>query len=629
MTNEQLNAIREALASNSIKLGKDGQFLRKDIATVNAILTTLKTNIQDYMAAEAEDRKRNEHNSSDKTPSSLVPMYKKIQFINPMLDSCGSWGNGDRLWLGERFMFQQNPIDGSMILLIKMNENRYASVPMGGNKALTKSHINSILANSEPNHPDKFNNLYEELTKGLDNVFGVGVKKFVDKSLNNDGLAEYFIKYLPSSMIRLYPIISTVEERKVDDNNGMQRTLFIPHAMYFTKDAVKVSIVDHIAEHAETIASNADLQIKTPIKIYTNDENTPALKYIDLDELVDNDNPHPTWDRYFRRFTADEAKVIRAFIWGIFDAKNNGRQLLYIYDPHGYSGKSVMMNAIFNCLGDELCTAIQKDSLNNQFSLAKIWDKRLVVIGDNKNPMLIRSEKIHLILGGDHADIEMKGRNSFSAKMMCKMIASGNTKLEIDPSATHERTRVIVVEPKITDEILKEFCVLDENGNLKLINGKPQPIGDADFEDKLKDEFRSMLAEARKDYEELCPKRSSIILPESMLESVEDMSSDEVDYIDELIYNCFEIDENLSMTPTELKKHFDACLPSSLKGTVDFTNFREHIAKKYGIRKKSSRIRSSDKTSKLFVGIGPKESSRKTEEINIGIIKDNDIMEMM
>lgn len=142
--------------------------------------------------------------------------------------------------------------------------------------------------------------------------------------------------------------------------------------------------------------------------------------------------------------TPDEGDVFKAFIWSIFDARNHGRQILYLYDD-GYSGKSAVMKAIQEALGKRLCAAVQKDSLSNQFAFSKVWDKRLITVGDNKNTHLHQSEKMKMLTGNDMADVERKNRDSFSWTMNAKVMVSSNTPLEVNLRERNERTRVLPI----------------------------------------------------------------------------------------------------------------------------------------------------------------------------------------
>lgn len=341
--------------------------------------------------------------------------------------------------------------------------------------------------------------------------------------------------------------------------------------------------IDILAENPGRLLRDPERVIDAPVP-FTNDRAIKALHFLDLNAIC-TEGPHDRWDFYWKRFSAEEAEVYKAFIWSILKADSHGRQMLYIYDPQGYSGKSVVTNVITRFLGTDLVQNLQKDSLTNQFAFSKIYDKRLVVYSDNKNPSLARSEKFHLMTGGDSAEVERKGSSSFSYRMNLKLIANGNTALTIDTEALHERTRVIVLHPKVTNEILKEICVLgDDDEPQKTPEGSYKFIGDGKFEDQLFGEFSNMLSECKTAYEKLCPNDGDIILPDSMYDSIAEMESDENSIYNEILEEWFTMGENLTVSPAELGRVFSNAVSSltpadSSPFHLEFNNFVEHLRK--------------------------------------------------
>lgn len=597
MEKELLLKVREALANQGIAIKSDGTgFKANDKNKADIILKTMNVSADAYIAAEQALKAAERMAQFQDMPAHIATNFSRIQYVHPNLDALPIWSSGDKRWFGTRFLFSRDQIDSAPMMFIKVTDTRYAAVPMTRSKSQMRAQISSILAISTPNHPDKYPNLYEELLHGIDDMFKYILDQFNNKAIkSNDELANMFIKWLPASMIKSYPIQMTVCTEVYGE-----RKLTIPHTAYFAKDGVKIDAITHLVEHFDMLAGNKDLCLPEIPAIYTNDPAQPSLHYLDLDSVVEH-GPHPTWDKYFARFRPEEARVIRAFFWSIFDSTNNSRQALYIEDKDGFSAKSAVMRVISHYLGDDLVAAIQKDSLSNQFGLAKLWDKRLVYIGDNKNPYLIRTEKMHMLLGGDLADIELKGQNSFTAKLNSKVIASGNIPLDIDPHARHERTRIIVVKPHVPEALLREFVLLDENGNIKRDKeGEPQFIGDNTFEPKLLAEFKCMMWDAREDYKALCPTGSSIILPDFMIEDLYNMSSSAVDAVDEIIERYFEIGDDKYAIPGDLRRTFNRA-SDALDANVKFDEFLVHISKKYNVEKKTCRKAGNVKA---YIGIG-------------------------
>ena len=107
------------------------------------------------------------------------------------------------------------------------------------------------------------------------------------------------------------------------------------------------------------------------------------MRYLKVEDILEYEET-PNWDFFLQRFTEDEADILMAYTWGVFDPNNTSRQCMYIYDQ-GFTGKSVFQSALASVLGTDLIGVVQKDSLSNQFGFSKVWDKRLIMVPDNKN----------------------------------------------------------------------------------------------------------------------------------------------------------------------------------------------------------------------------------------------------
>jgi hypothetical protein len=511
-----------------------------------------------------------------------------------------------------RIKYSFNPCDHSVMILVRTDKSSWAAVVLDKR---APQELARVCAQAAPDD-NRYNSLYDEIeaaTTGMLNELFHRYGQSNSSNANQDTLVATVVKKVPGLMLKNYSIgiLYSKEEYKLSNNpeDERSRQFSRPHAAWFCTGELSArrDAFDHLCENADQMLKHAEMVMPMP-KLFSNNPEEPALHHVDLNSLLDYDSPHPTWDIFFERFVPEEAKVLRAFLYGIFDAENVSRQLLYIYDKDGFSGKSVLINAIRKFLGEALVASIQKDSLINQFSLAKVYDKRLVTISDTKNPNLVRSEKMHMMLGGDAADVERKGRDSFTYRLQMKVIASGNVRLNIDPDATHERTRVIVITPKITDKILKEVALLNERGEVvRTKYGRPQLMGDPEFEKKLVAEFRSMMVQAKEDYEELCPRRGNYILPESVLDEIETSSADELDILDTVICERFEFGPTYNITPLDLTNEYDFSVPDSVKEVVKYNDFLAHLAKKYNVTKRTVRSESGTYP-KMYVGMRLKEA---------------------
>lgn len=530
------------------------------------------------------------------------------EIVAPEFTSDVKWNAADdRVF--KYFSIAKTGGEGGLVLTVTNLEGDYKIVQIGGTALSVLADITQACSSLKiTNENGVRRTLYEHIDKEYKDVMKEALESY--KSIDSiEEFGAWAIRNVPSMMLNNYKLKCVTEERSVMVEENKKETMYKVYSLFFSESPFQC-----VAGHYDSLASVPSRISKMPV-LYSNDMNEPAITHIDLDKIVDPDGTHPTWDKYMLRYTKDEADVFKAFIWSIFDAKNTGRQLLYIYDAQGFSGKSVLTNAIASVLGEEIVTALQKDSLSNQFAFSKIWNKRLAIIDDNKNPYLIKSEKMHLILGNGLAEVEKKGKNSFSVKLQTKVIASGNTKLSIDPDASHERTRVIVIEPKLTEDMIKEFAVVDEKGNLVMDRqGKPKLVGDTSFGQRLIDEFKSFLYECRECYARLCPTRSSIVLSDDMIDSIYNLSDDSIDAIDEAIDNVLSFGEDAWMKVTDYAKainevidslRFDGLVKPSDESKVSYDNISQHIVKKYAIKKTTKRV--GGKVCKVYVGVGNAE----------------------
>lgn len=365
---------------------------------------------------------------------------------------------------------------------------------------------------------------------------------FTDKVRGREGANEVFVH-----VMRLpdFPLLFcrssrlkesfTVESTTLDDGNQITIT-------YAERFSYEGDYVDLIAENLEYLWGVPQLCIPMP-KIFTNDPTVPCFHYYDLESVKTVEGLYPAWEEFLTRFSEEEADVFKAFVWSIFDAENRGRQCLYLLD-RGYSGKSAIINAIANAIGSELHVALSKDSLSNQFAFSKVWDKRFVTIGDNKNQNLVRSQAMHSMLGGDIVDVEYKGRDTFPSRLQCKVFVASNVPLNIDVKARNEYTRVLPIHPDDSDEALiaRGIAALDDDGNpRRMSNGNIIVIGDPTWEGRLIDEFRAFLASCYPVYQRMCPKRMDIIMPERSAEILATFDDDRAALLEEILDRNFEI----------------------------------------------------------------------------------------
>lgn len=538
--------------------------------------------------------------------------YTHIRYIAPEFEKA-KFDDTDRKAFA-RFKYTFNPADHTAMVLVQTGKADWSCIQLGSGAS---EEIARVCANAL-SFKDEFHTLAEEVEAATTGKLNELFEKFgTTKNANatQDMLIKSVLSRVPHTMLRAYSVGVTVsnETYQPDPEKPDERKFARPQGARFVagEKMTEKDIYDHLVENASLLMRHPDMCVPMP-KLYSNDPDEPALLHLDLDTLI-KPGECPSWDFYFSsRYTPEEAKVVRVFIFCVIYAKNKTRQMLYILDVDGFSGKSLIINVITRVLGKKYVQAAQKDTFNNQFSLAKVWDKILVSISDNKNPQLLRSEKLHMMTGGDQAEIERKGKDSFTARLQMKVIASGNTRLEIDPDATHERTRLIVVKPHPNEEVLKQIALLDKDGNVVYSrSGRPQLLGDPSFEDKLYNEFGAMLAKAREEYKELCPTDGNIILPESMEDEIDNCSADYLDIVNSEIDKYVTFGKDLQSSPEEMNKLYDNQILADFeqhKKRFTYEDFIAHLSKRHGIVKKT--VRMPDGTfPKKYIGCAIKEIS--------------------
>ena len=308
-----------------------------------------------------------------------------------------------------------------------------------------------------------------------------------------------------------------------------------------------------------------------------------AFTKLNLDAIV-KEGECPTWDLalHERLENEEECAVFRAAVWQVYETNNTSRQLVYMYDPHGRSGKSAMLRAAFSHLSQST-QALQKQSLNNQFGFAKIWNKQLVTIGDNKNTMMLKSQIIHTATGGDLADVEYKGKDSFTARFRGHIWANGNVKLDIDTDAEHEVSRLVLFninKPKSAQTILYK-C--DSDGNI-MMSADGTPLlrsGDPSWEEKLKAELPHFLYKCRQDYAVYCPRDSDLVLPDFMQERIQ-TECVELNKIvfDDFFNSC--LTRGGEITDAQLRDAWKKWKDENIERyetTLSFTDLTEHLSK--------------------------------------------------
>lgn len=576
-----------------------------------------EANVADFMAEWKKRKEQSESSTAAVDESEYEEVvntgYAITTFVHEDIRKLSNWSIPDTKYFS-RFRFAQNEIDGSFILVVETSPGRISAIPMGGNQSVMVSTISSVCSSASPSAGSKYRSLYEELTIGFRSEMQSVVDRWRKKEFRGHvEFVRHMGAHIPHCMLRelTWRMLYRSTTKTVGNES---RTFKVPVSMELSDAKGNViEPIDFIVKNTDSLVARPELKTMMP-RIYTNDPSVPALCYIDLDSIC-KPGPCPTWDKFMERYRKDHADAFMAFIWSIFDADNDGRQMLYIYDRSGFTGKSNVLNCIADVLGQRMCMSLQKDSLNNQFSLAKVWDKRLVTIGDNKNPRLLMSEKMHMMTGHDKAEIEIKNRSSFQATLECRVIASGNIPLEIHPDATHEITRVIIITPNMTEDILKEFCMVDADGKVMYRpDGTPKYKGDRNFKKRLKAEFPQFLTKCREVYGRMCPTGTEIMISDEMYMDILSHAPTDTFTVADFFERNFYVREDAKISVRDFTTVFydrrDTYIEGCKNPPFDLDSFKEYVMKKYPGVRFGVQARIDGVSVKAVIGIYPKPVER-------------------
>jgi hypothetical protein len=219
----------------------------------------------------------------------------------------------------------------------------------------------------------------------------------------------------------------------------------------------------------------------------------PAFCVMDPELL--KEGPFDAWTEFTSRL--DFPDVFMAFVWSIFDPKNNGRQALWI-KGEGQDGKSSVVDALSSFMGNEAVAAMKKEDSNDKFFAGAFENKRLAVHGECSNSNLLSTSIIKSLVSGEYVGIEHKHQRKYTNRIYCKLIIMSNIYPEINTDDRSELSRLLFVN------VLRP----------------PNNMGDPNFFERLRSQIPAFLVECRKKYDELCPTRSNIIVPPDMLENI-------------------------------------------------------------------------------------------------------------
>lgn len=468
-------------------------------------------------------------------------------------------------WFTEHLYFSMRSDGGlNFIAAIDDSTKRIIMLPLGTG-AITQ------LADDAPNllPASYINKIQASAKSGKDNTFKINSRDDFDK------LKEMFPKFMlkKAEHAGLYgeQVLTSV---KVDGKLESSTINF--NKPEWRLGIGKNSLVDPITAFAENVfcyRTKANTSSMESMKIYSTNKDEFAMKHLDLDSIC-KEGDWSTWKEFFtvRKITGDKLKLLMGMIWAIYDESYKSRQMIYWYDPNGYSGKSVILQALAAPLLEIDAYGVYNESNTNNFTNERLWDKRLLVVPDNKNPKIVKYGRFHQLTGGDAIDVDSKYRKGFTVKPDAKLFAIGNILPEVDLDARHETSRIAVFTTQVDLEYFK-----------KNIQHEDGTMGDPTFGDRMKKELYAFLFECRKAAQEINPHKGDFNT-KILDDEVKKCAEPKLIYFENFISENVEFDVNSDVKFTDLGVRYESFknvnkdLWNAL-GRPEYSDFKEHLTK--------------------------------------------------
>lgn len=296
----------------------------------------------------------------------------------------------------------------------------------------------------------------------------------------------------------------------------------------------------------------------------SNSLSKPNFSYLDVTEY-DNlpDLPTPAWDEFTELFDSEEkAELFRAWLCSIFMESNQGRQWLWLQGI-GNDGKGSIAQAIQAYMDEKfgkgkLYHSAAAESHKSQFFFSSVYNKRLVVFGDNRERGLFKVESYLMISGGDHCPVQYKFAAPFSARIYAKLFVISNFDPYINFTMTAETSRAIVLK-------------LDP---AKCKAAKANRKEEATYKERLISEFPHYMKRCRQSYFKcLKPGAHDFIVPDSIMNEMKaTCATDDFNVVQYYLGRCLEYDPRAKVRVTTLMTTFKQFYNDSM-GQKEFNFF--------------------------------------------------------
>ncbi len=168
--------------------------------------------------------------------------------------------------------------------------------------------------------------------------------------------------------------------------------------------------------------------------------------------MADPGTPHPVWDAFLLRVTADDLELIaflQRFIGYCLTGYTKEHVFLFLYGT-GRNGKGTFINTIVKIFGDyatvaSISTFLASKSDRHPTEIAKLRGKRLVVAQETPVGRVWDEAKIKSLTGGDQMSAHFMRQDDFVFDPIFKLIISGNHKPRLNCVDVAIRARLLIV----------------------------------------------------------------------------------------------------------------------------------------------------------------------------------------
>lgn len=232
-----------------------------------------------------------------------------------------------------------------------------------------------------------------------------------------------------------------------------------------------------------------------PVAI-SEDPTVPCTIYLDPQKI--QPGPCPSWLYFESQFPEMLQPVWRAWLAAVFTPDNTSRQIMYLYDPKGHSGKSVVCSALFKIWPGLITSINSRQIQKDDYIGALLYGKLLTLLDDTRNERAADTELLHQITGGSAIVVNQKYSPAFSALMHCKFLVTSNIMCKFETFRNNVMSRLIIIP-----------MTRREDGP-HLRDGLE--IGSNTFESNLIEEFWHYFYLCKEAYDEFCPTGANILI---------------------------------------------------------------------------------------------------------------------